>query len=75
VALATIFKQFFVNLGSNKCQAKPLSDKRLMTISIGVLLGFIVGLTSIGSGSLFALAMIYLYQITAAELVGTLIIS
>jgi uncharacterized membrane protein YfcA len=28
-------------------------------------------LTSIGSGSLFALAMIYLYRMTAAELVGT----
>ncbi|HZG83797.1 sulfite exporter TauE/SafE family protein [Paenibacillus sp.] len=71
VAIATILKQFFDRLGSNRWQEKPLADKRLLTIGIGVALGFIVGLTSIGSGSLFALAMIYLYRLTAAELVGT----
>ena len=38
---------------------------------IGVILGFIVGLTSIGSGSVFALAMIYLYRLSPGELVGT----
>ncbi len=42
-----------------------------MTILIGILLGFIVGLTSIGSGSLFALAMMFFYRLKAAELVGT----
>jgi uncharacterized membrane protein YfcA len=71
VAVATILKQFFDKLGSNKWQEKALTDKRGLTILIGVVLGFIVGLTSIGSGSLFALAMIYLYRMTAAELVGT----
>ncbi|TLS51447.1 sulfite exporter TauE/SafE family protein [Paenibacillus antri] len=71
VAIATILKQFFGKLGSNRWQEKPLSQKRALTILIGVVLGFIVGLTSIGSGSLFALAMIYLYRLTAAELVGT----
>jgi len=71
VAAATIAKQFFDKLGSNRWQAMPISEKRGLTILIGVVLGFIVGLTSIGSGSLFALAMIYLYRLTAAELVGT----
>lgn len=71
VAVATILKQFFDKLGSNRWQEKPLSEKRMLTIVLGAVLGFIVGLTSIGSGSLFALAMIYLYRLTAAELVGT----
>ncbi|MCI3919568.1 sulfite exporter TauE/SafE family protein [Paenibacillus sp. TRM 82003] len=71
VALATILKQFFDKLGSNRWQELPLANKRGMTILIGVVLGFIVGLTSIGSGSLFALAMIYLYRMKSAELVGT----
>lgn len=71
VALATIAKQFFERLGSNRWQEKRLEEKRLLTIGIGAVLGFIVGLTSIGSGSLFALAMIYLYRMQASSLVGT----
>jgi uncharacterized membrane protein YfcA len=55
----------------NPFQNKPIHEKRGLTIVIGVILGFIVGLTSIGSGSLFALAMIYLYRLRPSELVGT----
>ncbi|WP_199615591.1 sulfite exporter TauE/SafE family protein [Paenibacillus alkalitolerans] len=71
VALATIAKQFYEKLGSNRWQEKPLHEKRSLTIVIGCVLGFIVGLTSIGSGSLFALAMIYLYRLKSSTLVGT----
>jgi uncharacterized membrane protein YfcA len=48
-----------------------MEQKRLFTILIGIVLGFIVGLTSIGSGSLFVIAMLYLYKMSASELVGT----
>lgn len=72
VALITLIKTFMKNkYNSNQFQAKPLHEKRTLTIVIGVILGFIVGLTSIGSGSLFALAMIYLYRLSPGELVGT----
>lgn len=71
VALATIAKQFFTKLGSNKWQDLPLGEKRGLTIAIGAVLGFLVGLTSIGSGSLFALAMLFFYRMKAASLVGT----
>jgi len=72
VALITIIKTFMKNkYNSNQFQIKPLHKKRTLTIVIGVVLGFIVGLTSIGSGSLFALAMIYLYRLSPGELVGT----
>ncbi len=71
VAVATIAKQWFAGFGVNPWQMKPLKEKRMLTIAIGAVLGFVVGLTSIGSGSLFALAMMFLYRMYASELVGT----
>ncbi|WP_026575106.1 sulfite exporter TauE/SafE family protein [Bacillus sp. UNC438CL73TsuS30] len=72
VALTTLIKTFIKEkFNWNPFQIKPLEEKRALTITIGAILGFIVGLTSIGSGSLFALAMLYLYKMTPSELVGT----
>ena len=72
VSLAIIFKTFFEKrLRPNRIQAKPLSEKKGLTILIGCIFGFIVGLTSLGSGSLFAVAMIYLYKMKTSEMVGT----
>jgi uncharacterized membrane protein YfcA len=72
VAFATLAKTFLKNKFEwNRIQVKPLHEKRSLTIAIGATVGFIVGLTSIGSGSLFALAMLYLYKMTPSELVGT----
>lgn len=72
VALTTLVKTFLKEKFEwNGLQMKPLHEKRGLTIAVGVILGFIVGLTSIGSGSLFALAMMYLYRMSSSELVGT----
>lgn len=72
VALTTLAKTFMKNTGEwNRFQLKPIHEKRRITITIGAILGFIVGLTSIGSGSLFAIAMMNLYRMSASELVGT----
>ena len=72
VAITTLIKTFMKNKFEwNPLQMKPLHEKRALTIGIGAILGFIVGLTSIGSGSLFALAMLYLYKMRPSELVGT----
>ncbi|WP_462409598.1 sulfite exporter TauE/SafE family protein [Neobacillus sp. Marseille-QA0830] len=72
VAVATLIKTFMKNkIEWNRIQMKPLEEKRALTITIGAVLGFIVGLTSIGSGSMFALAMLYLYRMGPSELVGT----
>jgi len=72
VAIAALVKTFMKEkYNSNRFQQKPLQEKRTMTICIGAVLGFMVGLTSIGSGSLFALAMLSLYKLRATELVGT----
>jgi uncharacterized membrane protein YfcA len=40
-------------------------------VTVGVLGGFVVGLTSVGSGTFFGLAMLVLYPLTAAKVVGT----
>lgn len=72
VALMTLVKTFLKKqLEWNSVQMKPLHEKKRLTIATGAIGGFIVGLTSIGSGSLFALAMLYLYKMNPSKLVGT----
>ncbi|GIN58505.1 sulfite exporter TauE/SafE family protein [Lederbergia ruris] len=72
VALTTLFKTFGKGkFELNRLQMKPLHEKKTLTIIIGAILGFMVGLTSIGAGSLFALVMLYLYKLKTSELVGT----
>ena len=44
---------------------------RIVAVCIGVVGGFIVGLTSVGSGTLFALAMLLAYPLAAKYVVGT----
>lgn len=72
VSITTLIQTFYKEKFEwNLLQNKPMHEKRTLTIIIGALLGFIVGLTSIGSGSLFALAMLYLFKMRPSELVGT----
>jgi uncharacterized membrane protein YfcA len=46
-------------------------QSRLGTIAIGATLGFILGLTSVGSGALIGLALILLYKLRPRRVVGT----
>lgn len=72
VALATIYRQFFSKEErDNRWQSKSLEAKVKLLIILGFILGFVVGLTSIGSGSLFALMLIYLFRMKGSEIVGT----
>ena len=41
------------------------------TVVIGLILGFVLGLTSVGSGALVGLALIMLYKLTPRRVVGT----
>ena len=45
-------------------------DKAIAVV-IGAFGGFVVGLTSVGSGTFFALAMVFVYPLTARKIVGT----
>lgn len=42
-----------------------------LTVLAGLVFGFMVGLTSIGSGAMFAVALLFLYRLKPARLVGT----
>jgi hypothetical protein len=45
-------------------------DKAIAVV-IGAFGGFVVGLTSVGSGTFFGLAMLFVYPLTAQKIVGT----
>jgi uncharacterized membrane protein YfcA len=45
--------------------------QKVIAISIGASCGFVVGLTSVGSGTFFGLAMLLLYPLAARRIVGT----
>jgi uncharacterized membrane protein YfcA len=44
---------------------------KILAILIGSTCGFVVGLTSVGSGTFFGLAMLLVYPLTARKIVGT----
>lgn len=47
------------------------SSGRVLTISVGAALGLMVGLTSVASGSMFALVLIAFFRLDSDQLVGT----
>ena len=44
---------------------------RIIAVATGVVGGFVVGLTSVGSGTLFGLVMLIAFPLTAVKIVGT----
>ncbi|PGZ96527.1 hypothetical protein COE51_17100 [Bacillus pseudomycoides] len=71
VSIITLIQMTFGRHSVNRWKEKPLEEKRHLTILAGVIIGAIVGVTSVGSGSLFALFILYVYNMKSSELVGT----
>jgi uncharacterized protein len=44
---------------------------RVIAVAIGAVFGFVVGLTSVGSGTFFGLVMVLVYPLTIPKIVGT----
>jgi uncharacterized membrane protein YfcA len=44
---------------------------KLLAVIIGAVFGFVVGLTSVGSGTFFGLVMVLVYPLTMSKIVGT----
>jgi uncharacterized membrane protein YfcA len=63
----------YVNRGIQPSDAPFLLRRRdrVIALALGAGGGFIVGLTSVGSGTFFALVMLLVYPLTAAKIVGT----
>jgi uncharacterized membrane protein YfcA len=68
-----LFAKTFLRRGAQPSDAPFLlsSRDRLTAVVLGVGGGFIVGLTSVGSGTFFALVMLLAFPLTAAKIVGT----
>ena len=47
------------------------AGRKVMTVAVGLVLGFLLGLTSVGSGALVGLALILLFRLTPRRVVGT----
>lgn len=78
LAIAGILAKSLVDRRRRPHGAPPVADSappalhRVATLAIGVLGGFVVGMTSVGSGSLMMVALMFLYPgLTGRELVGT----
>jgi uncharacterized membrane protein YfcA len=73
VALATLGRALFMpNLVAQERDHADLTGKRkALTVVIGLVLGFILGLTSVGSGALIGLALIMVFKLTPKRVVGT----
>jgi hypothetical protein len=57
--------------GPQKELGRLSNRDRIVAISIGAVGGFVVGLTSVGSGTLFGLAMLLAFPLSAKIIVGT----
>jgi uncharacterized membrane protein YfcA len=63
----------FVKRGVQPNDAPFLLERkdRIRAVLIGAVFGFIVGLTSVGSGTFFGLVMVMVYPLTISKIVGT----
>src|SRR5919197_195314 len=63
----------FVKRGVQPSNAPFLLQRRdrLRATTIGAVFGFVVGLTSVGSGTFFGLVMVLVYPLTIPKIVGT----
>ena len=63
----------FVKRGVQPSNAPFRLERRdkLIAIAMGAVFGFVVGLTSVGSGTFFGLVMVLVYPLTIPKIVGT----
>lgn len=73
LAAGTIVAKAFLGIRRpRRRSARPLVVRPLATVAVGIAGGLVVGMTSVGSGSLIIVMLLTLYpSLTAAELVGT----
>lgn len=71
ISLITLIQFVFNFEIINSWKEKDINEKKTLIIVIGIVLGVIVGITSVGAGSLFALILLYFFNLKSSELVGT----
>jgi uncharacterized protein len=73
VALSILARALFMPraVAQERDSASLDGRRRALTAGIGLVLGFILGLTSVGSGALIGLALILVFKLTPRRVVGT----
>ncbi len=78
VGLSLIFREYFMpkrpripKPGAWDGKGKMSRKRRILTVCLGAFGGYLVGLTSIGSGSVMAVLLLLFYPIAPAVIVGT----
>ena len=73
VAFGVLFRALFMprHIAQERDSAVVEGGRRWATVAIGAFLGFILGLTSVGSGALIGLALILFFKLTPRRVVGT----
>ena len=63
----------FIKRGVQSSTAPLILSRRdkIIAVIIGAVFGFVVGLTSVGSGTFFGLVMVLVYPLTMSKIVGT----
>src|SRR3954462_7788298 len=67
------FAKGMIHRGIQASDAPFLLSRRdkVVAVAIGAVFGFVVGLTSVGSGTFFGLVMVLVYPLTLPKIVGT----
>ncbi|MFC7394409.1 sulfite exporter TauE/SafE family protein [Scopulibacillus cellulosilyticus] len=71
VSLTALVQLVFFREINSPWRLKPIREKRNITIIAGMVIGAVVGITSVGAGSLFALFILFFYNRKSSEVVGT----
>jgi uncharacterized membrane protein YfcA len=73
VSAAILVRALFMpdQIAKERDTADVSGSKRWVTLTIGLVLGFILGLTSVGSGALIGLALILVFHLSPRRVVGT----
>ncbi len=69
--LGYLVKTFLHSKGMSDAPFLLERRDKVIAVAIGASCGFVVGLTSVGSGTFFGLMMLILYPLTAQKIVGT----
>ena len=72
-AVVTLWRALFMRrVAEQERESVPLTRRAKITaVLLGIVLGFILGVTSVGSGALIGLALILVFRLTPHRVVGT----
>ncbi len=70
-AVATLSRALFVREPKERHSVPVIGRARSAAIALGAFLGFVLGVTSVGSGALVGLALILVFKLTPHRVVGT----